>query len=754
MGDRLPLGLEPGLLSVGPDHHYFSALWVVYCMALAMDFGHCFDFLPTATTQNSQPGQETTTGRSPGSRPTETRNNHGKANRQQTVRDSNSHGKTNRQRPSTQKIATGRPTAASQKNSQGEEQQAATLGRQTATHSHGKQPRREKAHMMLLIIMSKMRCWDPQNKSLLALEMNIHITNMYANEVTITHSMTRTPREGFVSMKDIKLVQTFQDEDIQNIDIAQIVDVESSTLDDGSTKACSGGFMTVKNCNSSFCHNKRKIEGFLLPLHRLRRARDSEGAFRNGLDSSNNLSNDGEHPMIIVGCAWHGKPWYIAASARACGLNQVSSSEQAKRQHEAVNRQVRAIKHERSRLSLPSPTPAPLSSPITETSSLLLVHGLPLPPLPSSRPTILSSPGKSCMGDPDIDHGFLYDEQGRVDILHSPFFDMAFENDRNADEYVDRIIYQLTLAIEDQLPQGHWCIIGHPSTSPNLAPNPAASTRGIFLPTEDFDQNYTYSGVKQSPSTANPDGARGLYIEAFALVLGGWILNKRNLFCTFVLVGEPTNLFLIEKRQRIIKDTDEVELADRRRRLETETKGRRSSQAFLEEERKRWNKLASFSKKTRREMKSQQPPYKKATELARTGTQTQPREGQQQQPNGHKTATGRPTKQQANRHRTPREGQPNSRPTDTEHHGKANQTAGQQTQNTIGRSTKQQANRHRTPREGQPNSRPTDTEHHGKANRQHQMGGKQPPTATGNNPGEQRPESRNRATNTRKEELL
>ncbi|KAL0909319.1 hypothetical protein M5K25_020173 [Dendrobium thyrsiflorum] len=36
---------------------------------------------------------------------------------------------------------------------------------------------------------------------------------------------------------------------------------------------------------------------------------------------------------------------------------------------------------------------------------------------------------------------------------------------------------------KDQLPQGHWRIIGHPSTSPDLAPNPAASTRGIFLPT-------------------------------------------------------------------------------------------------------------------------------------------------------------------------------------------------------------------------------------------------------------------------------
>ncbi|KAL0928237.1 hypothetical protein M5K25_000109 [Dendrobium thyrsiflorum] len=56
------------------------------------------------------------------------------------------------------------------------------------------------------------------------------------------------------------------------------------------------------------------------------------------------------------------------------------------------------------------------------------------------------------MGDPNVDHGFYYDDQGRVDVLHSPFFDVAFGNDTTADEYVERILYQLTLAIEDQLP--------------------------------------------------------------------------------------------------------------------------------------------------------------------------------------------------------------------------------------------------------------------------------------------------------------
>ncbi|KAL0912489.1 hypothetical protein M5K25_018462 [Dendrobium thyrsiflorum] len=101
---------------------------------------------------------------------------------------------------------------------------------------------------------------------------------------------------------------------------------------------------------------------------------------------------------------------------------------------------------------------------------------------PTKRPSNKLHPRGS--KDPDVDHGFLYDEQGRVDILRSPFFDVTFGNDRTADEYVDRIIYQLTLAIEDQIPQGRWYIISHPSTSPDLDPAPATTTtRGVLLPT-------------------------------------------------------------------------------------------------------------------------------------------------------------------------------------------------------------------------------------------------------------------------------
>ncbi|KAL0911410.1 hypothetical protein M5K25_019549 [Dendrobium thyrsiflorum] len=85
------------------------------------------------------------------------------------------------------------------------------------------------------------------------------------------------------------------------------------------------------------------------------------------------------------------------------------------------------------------------------------------------------------MGDPDVDHGFYYDEQGQVDILNSSFFDVSFGNDPTADEYVERIIYQLTLAIEDQLPAGRWCLVSRRPSSPDLATSPATSTHGLLL---------------------------------------------------------------------------------------------------------------------------------------------------------------------------------------------------------------------------------------------------------------------------------
>ncbi|KAH0458327.1 hypothetical protein IEQ34_013642 [Dendrobium chrysotoxum] len=69
------------------------------------------------------------------------------------------------------------------------------------------------------------------------------------------------------------------------------------------------------------------------------------------------------------------------------------------------------------------------------------------------------------MANPELDHGFVYDHQGSVDILQSPFFDPNWEIEDTFDEYVDRILFTLTSTLEEHQPSGHWRIIGLPPTS-------------------------------------------------------------------------------------------------------------------------------------------------------------------------------------------------------------------------------------------------------------------------------------------------
>ncbi|KAL0927878.1 hypothetical protein M5K25_002099 [Dendrobium thyrsiflorum] len=85
------------------------------------------------------------------------------------------------------------------------------------------------------------------------------------------------------------------------------------------------------------------------------------------------------------------------------------------------------------------------------------------------------------MGDPDIDHGFLCDDRGRTDILGSSFFDVHFGNDEASNEYIDRILYQLSLSIEEHIPPGRWYLVSCPPTSSDLAIAPTTTTRGFYL---------------------------------------------------------------------------------------------------------------------------------------------------------------------------------------------------------------------------------------------------------------------------------
>ncbi|KAL0912805.1 hypothetical protein M5K25_016212 [Dendrobium thyrsiflorum] len=55
------------------------------------------------------------------------------------------------------------------------------------------------------------------------------------------------------------------------------------------------------------------------------------------------------------------------------------------------------------------------------------------------------------MADPECDSDFVYNKQGFVDILRSPFFDLNPEVDDSIEEYVECIIFTLLNAIEEKL---------------------------------------------------------------------------------------------------------------------------------------------------------------------------------------------------------------------------------------------------------------------------------------------------------------
>ncbi|KAH0450641.1 hypothetical protein IEQ34_021333 [Dendrobium chrysotoxum] len=69
------------------------------------------------------------------------------------------------------------------------------------------------------------------------------------------------------------------------------------------------------------------------------------------------------------------------------------------------------------------------------------------------------------MADPDLDFGIVYDEHGFVHILHSTFFDVNPEIDNNVKEYVERILFTLSEAIEEQLGSVQWWITSKPLQS-------------------------------------------------------------------------------------------------------------------------------------------------------------------------------------------------------------------------------------------------------------------------------------------------
>ncbi|KAH0449133.1 hypothetical protein IEQ34_022933 [Dendrobium chrysotoxum] len=95
-----------------------------------------------------------------------------------------------------------------------------------------------------------------------------------------------------------------------------------------------------------------------------------------------------------------------------------------------------------------------------------------------TSPTIVRC---SHMADPDHDHGLVMDEQGRVIILESPFFELHFGNEDNVGDYVNRITYLLALSLEAYIRPNPWIIVGHPPPPPPPATFPWAKIVGTIF---------------------------------------------------------------------------------------------------------------------------------------------------------------------------------------------------------------------------------------------------------------------------------
>ncbi|KAL0926009.1 hypothetical protein M5K25_004390 [Dendrobium thyrsiflorum] len=61
--------------------------------------------------------------------------------------------------------------------------------------------------------------------------------------------------------------------------------------------------------------------------------------------------------------------------------------------------------------------------------------------------------------DPELDHEFVYNDQGQVNILNSSFFDVNLEIDHTIEDCIDRIVFSLAATIDEQLSTVQWRIV-------------------------------------------------------------------------------------------------------------------------------------------------------------------------------------------------------------------------------------------------------------------------------------------------------
>ncbi|KAI0512409.1 hypothetical protein KFK09_008548 [Dendrobium nobile] len=83
------------------------------------------------------------------------------------------------------------------------------------------------------------------------------------------------------------------------------------------------------------------------------------------------------------------------------------------------------------------------------------------------------------MADPELEWGLVFDAQGNLDVLRSPFFDAGFESDEDTvGDYLDRILPSLIKVIDRQRPDYEWTIDGRPPVPP---PHPTPSSLSLRI---------------------------------------------------------------------------------------------------------------------------------------------------------------------------------------------------------------------------------------------------------------------------------
>ncbi|KAI0507427.1 hypothetical protein KFK09_013552 [Dendrobium nobile] len=66
------------------------------------------------------------------------------------------------------------------------------------------------------------------------------------------------------------------------------------------------------------------------------------------------------------------------------------------------------------------------------------------------------------MEDPELEWGLVFDADGSLNILRSPFFDVGFEDDATVGDYLDRVVPTLASVIDRQLPNYDWSLDSQP----------------------------------------------------------------------------------------------------------------------------------------------------------------------------------------------------------------------------------------------------------------------------------------------------